>query len=118
VAPNSADPSSCHFGHCCAEAGLPDGCFSKPKISIWVNFGGPLIGYILWPFGIFYRHLGYFMTIWYFSCSFGTFFPVWVIFTQKNLATLRRSSIKRWTNIQGDNLVSANERLPRNNFDK
>jgi hypothetical protein len=28
----------------------------QPKIPIWVNFGGPLIGkclYILWPFGIF-----------------------------------------------------------------
>jgi hypothetical protein len=35
----------------------------KPKIPIWVNFGGPYIGkclYILWPFGIFYGHLGYF----------------------------------------------------------
>jgi hypothetical protein len=41
----------------------------KPKIPIWVNFAGRYIdwknGYILWPFGIFYGHLVYFMTIWY-----------------------------------------------------
>jgi hypothetical protein len=63
----------------------------KPKIQIWVNFGGPEIEkrcYILWPFGIFYGHLGYFMTIWYTLCSFGTFFPVLVSCTKKNLATL------------------------------
>jgi hypothetical protein len=42
-------------------------------------------GYILWPFGIFYGDLGYFMTILY---SFGTFFPVLVTCTKKNLATL------------------------------
>jgi hypothetical protein len=31
---------------------------------IWVNFGRSLIGrrwYILWPFGLFYGHLAYFM---------------------------------------------------------
>jgi hypothetical protein len=43
-------------------------------------------GYVLWPFGIFYRHLGYFMTIWYILCSFGTFFPV--SWNNKNLAIL------------------------------
>jgi hypothetical protein len=45
----------------------------KPKILIWVNFGGPQIGnflYILWPFGLFYRHLGYFMIIWYIFSGF------------------------------------------------
>jgi hypothetical protein len=55
------------------------------------NFEGPYIGkclYILWPFEIFYIHLGYFMTIWYILCSFGTFFPVLVSRTKKNLATL------------------------------
>jgi hypothetical protein len=63
----------------------------KPEIQIWVNFRGPWIGkngYILWPFGIFYGHLGYFMTIWYILCSFGTFVPVLVSWTNKNLATL------------------------------
>jgi hypothetical protein len=32
----------------------------KPKIPIWVNFGGPWNGkcwYILGPYGIFYSHL-------------------------------------------------------------
>jgi hypothetical protein len=38
--------------------------------------------------GIVYGHLGYFITIWYFLCSFGTFLPVLVSCTKKNLATL------------------------------
>jgi hypothetical protein len=61
------------------------------QIPIWVNFGGPKIGkcrHILWPFGILYGHLGSFMTIWHILCSFGTFFPVLVLCTKKNLATL------------------------------
>jgi hypothetical protein len=49
----------------------------KPKISIWV-----------WPFVISYRDLGYFMTILYILCSFGTFFPGLVLCSKKNLATL------------------------------
>jgi hypothetical protein len=59
---------------------------SKPKIPIWVNLGGPLNAkcvYILWPFGIFYRNLGYFMTIWYILCSFGKFFRFWYIVSRK-----------------------------------
>jgi hypothetical protein len=47
----------------------------------------------LWPFGIFYAHFGYFMTIWYILCSFGPFFPALGIAHQKNLATLAC----RWT---------------------
>jgi hypothetical protein len=31
------------------------------------------VAFILWPFEIFYRYLGYFMTVWYIMCSFGTF---------------------------------------------
>jgi hypothetical protein len=69
-------------------------CFiSNQKIPIWVNFGGTwnkIWLYILCPFGIFYRHLGNFITIlvhfvfiWYILCSFGTFFPVWVSCTKK-----------------------------------
>jgi hypothetical protein len=52
-------------------AGLPDGIFSKPKIAIWVNFGGSCserCWYILRPFGIFcwfYGHLVYFIPFWY-----------------------------------------------------
>jgi hypothetical protein len=68
----------------------------KPKIPLWVNFGGPWVGkcwYILWPFGIFYGYLGYFMTIWYILCSFGTFCPVLVLCTNKNLATLSASHV-------------------------
>jgi hypothetical protein len=37
------------------ETGLPDGLFSKPKIPIWVNFGGPWKENV----GIFYDHLEY-----------------------------------------------------------
>jgi hypothetical protein len=44
--------------------------------------------YVLWPFGTFYTHLRYFMTIWYILCSIGTFFPVLVSCNKKNLATL------------------------------
>jgi hypothetical protein len=38
----------------------------KPKIPIWVNFGGPWNGkgwYIIWPFGIHYGHLEYIIKI-------------------------------------------------------
>jgi hypothetical protein len=42
---------------------------SKPKIPIWVNFGGNWNGnvdiHILWTFGLFYGHLVYFIAIWY-----------------------------------------------------
>jgi hypothetical protein len=54
-------------------------CIFKPKISIWVNFGGPYnwkCSYILWSFGIFYAHLGYFMAILEKMRLFGTFSPV------------------------------------------
>jgi hypothetical protein len=65
----------------------------KPKIPIWVNFGGSCNGRclhiiwpfgipilwpfgipILWPFGIFYGHLVYFMAIWSILWSFGLFY--------------------------------------------
>jgi hypothetical protein len=52
----------------------------QPKILIWENFSGPQIAkcwYILWPFGIFYGYLGYFMTIRYILCSLGKFFQFW-----------------------------------------
>jgi hypothetical protein len=35
--------------------------------------------------------LGYFITIWYFLCSFGTILMVLVSRTKKNLATPRRN---------------------------
>jgi hypothetical protein len=69
-------------------------CIFKPKITIWVNFGGSCNGRcwnILGPFGMFYvrpfslfcGHLVYFMVIWY-------IFPVLVFCTNENLATLVR----------------------------
>jgi hypothetical protein len=44
--------------------------------------------FYVWSFGLFYGHLGYFMTIWYILCSFGAYFLVLVSCTKKNLATL------------------------------
>jgi hypothetical protein len=70
----------------------------KPKIQIWVNFGGPLFGKCLhasWPFGIVYRNLRYLMTIRYILCSFGTFFPILVPLAIKNLATLLHAVEKK-----------------------
>jgi hypothetical protein len=52
----------------------------KPKIPIWGKFSGPQIEkcwYISWPFGMFYGHMGYCMTIWHSLCLFGTFFRFW-----------------------------------------
>jgi hypothetical protein len=64
----------------------------KPKIPIWVNFGGSCSGrrwYILWPLVyIFYGHLVYFVAIWYSLLLFGIVFTVLVCCTKKNLATL------------------------------
>jgi hypothetical protein len=42
----------------------------KPKIPIWLNFGGSCNGrcwYILWPLGIFYRNLVYICILWPFG---------------------------------------------------
>jgi hypothetical protein len=66
----------------------------KPEIPNWVSFGWPSIGNVY----KFYGHLEYFMKIWdilhitirYILHSFGTFFPVLVSCTKKNLATLLR----------------------------
>jgi hypothetical protein len=59
----------------------------KPKIPIWVNFGGSWNGicwYILWPFSIFYGRFVYFVTIRYIRWSFGIFFPV-LVFCVRNI---------------------------------
>jgi hypothetical protein len=59
---------------------------SKPKILIWVNFGGPWnrkCWYSLCPYGIFYGQLVYvtygrlvwFVVIWYSFSQFGMFGP-------------------------------------------
>jgi hypothetical protein len=61
---------------------------------------------ILWPFGIFYGHLVYFMAIWYILWPFGIFIAGLVYFSSflfvvpKNLATLCRISI-RWVSSVG-----------------
>jgi hypothetical protein len=64
--------------------GLPDTRYIfKPKIKIWINFGGscnPRSWYILWTFGIFYGHLVYFMDIWYILWTFGIFYGHLVYF--------------------------------------
>jgi hypothetical protein len=46
---------------------LPDWLFFKPKIPIWVHFGGPGMENVF----IFYDHLEYFMAIWYILWQFG-----------------------------------------------
>jgi hypothetical protein len=69
----------------------------KPKIQIWEIFGGfcngrcwysfcPIGTYILQPLGIFYGHLVYVLVIWY-------IFLVLVFYSQKNLATLKRTPV-------------------------
>jgi hypothetical protein len=62
-----------------------------PNNTIWVIFVGSCNGrcwYILWPFGLFYGHLVYFVVTWYILWSFGIYFSVLVCCTEKNLATL------------------------------
>jgi hypothetical protein len=44
----------------------------KPKIQLREKFWRELNWTILWPHGIFYRHLGYVLIIWYMLYSFGT----------------------------------------------
>jgi hypothetical protein len=57
--------------NCKSWPGLPDGIpIFKPEIQFWVNFGCCCNGrcsYILYPFGICYVNLEYFMAIWYIS---------------------------------------------------
>jgi hypothetical protein len=46
------------------------------------------VWYYLWPFGIIYGRLVLFMAVWYSLWSFGIFFPIWNVWTKKNLPTL------------------------------
>jgi hypothetical protein len=76
-----------------SEAGLPDGLFLKPKIPIWVNFGGSCK--LQWKilvygqFGNFSGHFVYFMALWFmYFVVIWYIFPVLVYCTTKNLATL------------------------------
>jgi hypothetical protein len=64
--------------------------YFQTKNPIWINFGGSCNRtscYILWPLGLFYKYLVYFMVIWY--VFGGIFVPVLVWCIKKNLATLR-----------------------------
>jgi hypothetical protein len=65
---------------------LPDGLFSNQKSQFGENFSVPQFGkclYILWPFGIFYGYLGYFVTIWNILCSVGTVFSCFGVLHQE-----------------------------------
>jgi hypothetical protein len=63
----------------------------EPNIKIWVNFDGLGTENV----GIFYDHLEYFTSIWYYLWPFDMacghlvkLFPIWYVWTKKNLATL------------------------------
>jgi hypothetical protein len=61
-------------------------CIFKPKILIWVNYGGPLNGkgcYILRPLGIYYGHLVYFNAIWQLSGNLVYGPQFWYIVSRK-----------------------------------
>jgi hypothetical protein len=56
----------------------------KPKIPLWVNFGGSCnwrCWHILWPFGLFYFHLVY--STYGHLVYFGIFFPFWYVVPRK-----------------------------------
>jgi hypothetical protein len=53
----------------------------------WRVYDGKMLMHILRPIGIFYGHLGYFMTFRY-------IFPILVSWTKKNLATLLANGLK------------------------
>jgi hypothetical protein len=77
----------------------------KPKIPIWVNFGGSRKGrcwYILWPIGLFYVHLVYSVSIWYMLWLFGIFFPFWYVVPRKIWLPWSYVSVRRvrWTLAQ------------------
>jgi hypothetical protein len=77
----------------------------KPKIPIWVNFGGSRNGrcwYILWPIGLFYVHLVYSVSIWYMLWLFGIFFPFWYVVPRKIWQPWSYVSVRRvrWTLAQ------------------
>jgi hypothetical protein len=61
-------------------------CIFKPKIPIWINFGGSYnerCWYILGPFGLFQGHLVYFEAVLSTLWPFGIFFPFWYVAPRK-----------------------------------
>jgi hypothetical protein len=60
---------------------LPDGIFFKPKIAVWIYFGGP------WNrkyWYIVYGHLEYLPAIWNILWSFGTFLRFVMVYGEKS----------------------------------
>jgi hypothetical protein len=75
----------------------------KPKIPIWVNFGGPDNGrcwYILWRFSLFCGNLVSYVD---FYGHFISFFPVLVYCTERNLATPNSTGNRRFVLTSGLN---------------
>jgi hypothetical protein len=66
----------------------------------WRALDWKIFIYVLWPFAVFCGHLRYCMTNWFILCSFGTFFPIWVSCSKKNLASLR-FYLSRWCEKHG-----------------
>jgi hypothetical protein len=64
-------------------AGLPDGIFLNQKSKFLEGLAMVDVGILyVWPFGLYYGHLGNFMNIWYNLCSFGALFGT--IFQEKS----------------------------------
>jgi hypothetical protein len=91
----------------------------KPKIQIWVNFGGScnvIFCCILWPFGLFYGLLLYFMDIWCSSWYFGIFFPLFGILYQEksgnpDLHCMYSFSLACYSQIPGNRLPLSNNKV-------
>jgi hypothetical protein len=72
------------------------------------HLGKKFLGFRLENVDIFYGYLGYFVTIRYILRSSGTFFPVLVSCSQKNLATLEHTYRKKTDFIEeGKNNAAA-----------
>jgi hypothetical protein len=71
----------------------------KPKIPTWVNFGRSCNGrcwYILWPFGLFYCHLVYIVSIWYMYLM-----VIWYIFPRFGMLYQDKSGNPEATSDKG-----------------
>jgi hypothetical protein len=82
---NKDSPEEAYCFYIALQSGFPDGFFSNQKSQFWKILDGSRWKTvdILWPLGIFYRHLGYFMNIGIILCSFGTFFRFWCHVSRK-----------------------------------
>jgi hypothetical protein len=99
------------FGNVCCRSRVARWFVFKPKI--WVNFGGPCNGrywYILWPFGLFYGNLVYFVAIWYILRLFGYVVNLATLVAGLELDFMRTMPSKQKAN---DNEPLFEEDLPR-----